>query len=167
MIRYTVLFLLLTFSGISVYAQGANVTTIITVKIPEAVTLTVATGQTVDFDFVSDAALLTTGIEKLNAVTLTYSSNKPWFLNINATSGNFTGGDGANPMPSSIIQFKNNAGGTYAPLSTTSVSLSGTSGSKNPKGAKTVGIDYKITPGLNYAPASDYSISVTYTISTI
>ena len=121
MIRYTVLFILLTFSGISVYAQGANVTTIITVKIPEAVSLTVETGNTVDFDFVSDVALLTTGIEKLNAVTLSYSSNKPWFLNINATSGNFTGGDGANPMPSSIVQFKNNAGGTYVPLSTTSL----------------------------------------------
>jgi hypothetical protein len=165
--KRALLFFSLICLGISVFAQGANVTTVITVKIPDAVSLAVVSGNTVDFDFVSDPALLTTGIEKLNAVTLTYSSNKPWFLNINATSGNFSGGDGANPMPSSIVQFKNNSGGSYTPLSTSSVSLSGTSGSKNPKGANTIGVDYKITPGLNYAPASDYSISVTYTISTI
>lgn len=142
-------------------------TSIITVKVPEALSLSVTAGSTVDFDFTSDLTLLTTGIEKLNAVTLTYQSNKPWFLNINATTSNFTGGDGSNPMPSSVVQFKNTSGGTYAPLSTTSVSLSGTTGSKNPKGSSTVGVDYKIVPGLNYQPASDYSIGITYTISTI
>lgn len=140
---------------------------IITVKIPEALSLSVTAGSTIDFDFTNDLTLLTTGIEKINAVTLTYQSNKPWFLNINATTDNFSGGDGGNPMPSSIVQFKNTVGGTYAPLSTTSVSLSGTTGSKNPKGASTVGVDYKITPGLNYPPAADYSIGITYTISTI
>lgn len=142
-------------------------TSIVSVKIPEALSLSVSAGSTVDFDFTNDLTLLTTGIEKINAVTLTYQSNKPWFLNINATNGNFSGGDGANPMPSSIVQFKNHTGGTYVPLSTTTVSLSGTTGAKNPKGASTVGVDYKITPGLNYPASSDYSIGITYTISTI
>ncbi len=142
-------------------------TSILTVKVPEALSLAVTTGNSIDFDFTSNLTLLTTGIEKLNAVSLTYQSNKAWFLNINATTNNFSGGDGANPMPSSIIQFKNTDGGTYVPLSTTSVSLSGSTGAKNPKGASTVGVDYKITPGLNYPPSADYTIGVTYTISTM
>lgn len=166
--RKKTVFILLFFIFISSISLAQKTSTsIITVKVPEALSLSVTAGTSVDFDFTSDLSLLTTGIEKINAVTLTYQSNKPWFLNINASVANFNGGDGANPMPSSIIQFKNNSGGTYVPLSTTSVSISGTTGAKNPKGASTVGIDYKITPGLNYPPASDYSIGVTYTISTI
>ena len=142
-------------------------TSILTVKVPEALSLAVTAGASLDFDFTADLTTLTTGIEKINAVSLTYQSNKPWFLNINASTNNFSGGDGANPMPSSIIQFKNTTGGTYVPLSTTSVSLAGSAGAKNPKGASTIGIDYKITPGLNYPPSADYSIGVTYTISTM
>jgi len=142
-------------------------TSILTVKVPEALSLAVSVGNTVDFDFTDNPTLLTAGIEKINAVSLSYQSNKPWFLNINASTNNFNGGDGANPMPSSIIQFKKTDGGTYIPLSTTSVSLSGTTGAKNEKGSSTVGVDYKIIPGLNYPPSADYSIGVTYTISTM
>jgi hypothetical protein len=152
--------------SVSALAQK-TATSVVNVKIPEALDLSVTTGNTIDFDFSSDLTLLTSGIEKLNAVILTYNTNKPWFLSINATTGNFTGGDGTSPMPSSVIQFKNNAGGTYMALSTTSVSLSGTSGAKNPKGSSTVGVDYKLTPGFGYPSASDYSIGITYTISTI
>lgn len=164
--KRTTFLLFFVFISSVVFAQK-TATSIITVKIPEALSLSVTGGSNIDFDFTSDLSLLTTGIEKINAVTLTYQSNKPWFLNINSTAANFNGGDGANPMPSSIIQFKNTSGGTYVPLSTTSTSLSGTTEAKKPTGSSTVGIDYKITPGLNYAPASDYSIGVTYTISTI
>lgn len=153
--------------GSSTAFSQKTATSIITVKVPEALSLAVSAGNTVDFDFTSNLTLLTTGIEKINAVSLTYQSNKAWFLNINATTNNFNGGDGSNPMPSSIIQFKKTDGGTYMPLSTTSVSLSGTTGAKNVKGSSTVGVDYKITPGLNYPPSADYSIGVTYTISTI
>jgi hypothetical protein len=164
--RRLLVFISFLLSYTAVMAQKTG-TSIITVKIPEALSLAVTAGNSVDFDFTSDLSLLTTGIEKINAVTLTYQSNKPWFLNINAASANFSGGDGSNPMPASIIQFKNSAGGTYSPLSTNSVSLSGSTGAKNPKGSSTVGVDYKITPGLTFQPSSDYNISITYTISTI
>lgn len=164
--KIPVIILFFVLSSVISFAQKTS-TSILTVKVPEALSLAVTTGNTIDFDFTSNLTLLTTGIEKLNAVSLTYQSNKPWFLNINATTNNFSGGDGANPMPSSIIQFKNTDGGTYVPLSTTSVSLSGSTGAKNPKGASTVGVDYKLTPGLNYPPSSDYTIGVTYTISTM
>lgn len=164
--KKTLLFLSCILLSFSALAQK-TATSIVTVKIPEALELAVTAGNTIDFDFSSDLSLLSKGIEKLNAVVLTYKTNKPWFLNISSTTGNFTGGDAASPMHSSVIQFKNNAGGTYIPLTTTSVSLSGTSGAKNPKGSSTVGIDYKLTPGYGNASASDYSIGVTYTISTI
>ena len=154
--------------SLSALAQTKTVTSVVNVKIPEALNLEVTTGSVIDFDFSSDLSLLGTGIEKLNAVVLTYSSNKPWFLSINASTDNFTGGNGVNPLPASVIQFKNNAGGTYANLSRTSVSLSGTSGAKNnQKGPSTVAVDYKLTPGYDYPAASDYSIGITYTISTI
>ena len=165
--RNKIIFIIFLILGCADANAQKTATSIITVKVPEALSLSVSAGSTVDFDFTTDLTLLTTGIEKLNAVTLTYQSNKPWFLNINATTDAFTGGDGTNPMPSSIVQFKNTAGGTYTPLSTTSVSLSGTTGAKNPKGSSTVGVDYKVTPGLSYPPAADYSIGITYTISTI
>ena len=171
MINYTkqkkLVFILFFIFISSVTLAQKTATSIITIKVPEALSLSVTGGNSVDFDFTSDLTLLTSGIEKINAVTLTYQSNRPWFLNINATTANFNGGDGSNPMPSSIIQFKNTAGGTYVPLSTTSVSLSGTTDAKNPKGSSTVGIDYKITPGLSYPPSSDYTIGVTYSIRTI
>lgn len=164
--KKTLLILSLVAFSFSALAQK-TASSVINVKIPEALDLAVTAGNTIDFDFSSDLSLLSTGIEKLNAVILTYKTNKAWFLNISASTGNFTGGDGASPMPAAVIQFKNNAGGTYIPLSTTSVSLSGTTGAKNPKGSSTLGVDYKLTPGYGYASASDYSIGVTYTISTI
>ena len=161
------LFLSCILFAFSALAQTKTATSVVNVKIPEALELAVTTGSTIDFDFSSDLSLLSTGIEKLNAVILTYKTNKPWFLNISASSANFTGGDGVTALPSSVIQFKNNAGGTYVNLTTTSVSLSGTTGSKNPKGESTVGVDYKLTPGHGYPAAADYSIGITYTISTI
>lgn len=164
--KLQVIILFFVLVSVTSFAQK-TATSILTVKVPEALSLAVTTGASLDFDFSTNLTLLTTGIEKINAVSLTYQSNKPWFLNINASTNNFSGGDGANPMPSSIIQFKNTAGGTYVPLSTTSVSLTGSAGAKNPKGASTVGVDYKITPGLNYPPSADYTIGVTYTISTM
>ncbi|HYK76374.1 MAG TPA: hypothetical protein VEV16_05310 [Daejeonella sp.] len=156
--------------GFWVLLQGvvlaqSSVNTTVTAKIPEALDLSVTTGSSIDFDFTTNVALLTTGIEKLNAVILSYKSNRPWFINISASSTNFTGGDAANPMPSTVVQFKKNGSGVYAPLTITAVSLSGTSAVKNPKGSNTIGIDYKLTPGFDYASGGDYTIGITYTIS--
>lgn len=148
-------------------AQSKSVTTTITAKIPEALSLEVVAGNSIDFDFTSDLNLLTRGIEKQNAVILSYKSNKPWFVTINALTANFSGGDASNPMPSTVINFKNNASSVYAPLSTTAVGLSGTANNKNPKGSSTIGIDYKLVPGFDYSSASDYSIGISYTISSI
>lgn len=133
------------------------------VKISEVLDLAVTSGSLNTFDFNSIAAI-DAGIETLNAVTLTYKSNQPWFVTVAANSANFTGSS-PTPMPASIVQFKLNGGGSYVPLSTTATSLSGTSLSKNTRGTATIGVDYKVNPGYSYAPAADYGMVITYTIS--
>ena len=135
------------------------------VKISEVLDLAVTSGAANTFDF-NSIAKLDAGIETLNAVTLTYKSNKPWFVNVNANSANFTGSS-ATPMPASVVQFKLNSGGSYTALSTTPASLSGTSAAKNARGTATIGVDYKVNPGYDYAPAQDYGMVITYTISNL
>jgi hypothetical protein len=146
-------------------STSRSVVTTIALKVPEVIVLEVASGNSIEFDFTSDLSSLVTGIEKLNAVVLTYKSNVPWFLTVNATSATFNGGDPANPIPASIVQFRENGASNYIAVSMVPASVKGTSTAKNPRGQSTVGIDYKITPGYNYPAASDYSIGITYTIS--
>lgn len=135
------------------------------VKIAEVLDLAVTSGATNTFDF-NSIAKIDEGIETQNAVTLTYKSNKPWFINVSANSANFTGSS-PTPMPASVVEFKLNGTGTYVPLSTTPTSLSGTSASKNARGTATLGVDYKVNPGYSYAPADDYGMVITYTISNL
>ena len=136
------------------------------VKISEVLDLAVTSGATNTFDF-NSIAKLDEGIETLNAVTLTYKSNKPWFVNVNAATANFTGSS-ITPMPASVVQFKlNGGGGSYSTLSSTPASLSGTSSTKNARGTATIGVDYKVNPGYSYAPAQDYGMVITYTISNL
>ncbi|HXI00506.1 MAG TPA: hypothetical protein VNI52_09565 [Sphingobacteriaceae bacterium] len=136
-----------------------------TVKISEVLDLAVTSGATSTFDF-NTIAKIDAGIETANAVTLTYKSNKPWFVNVTANSANFTG-TSATPMPASVVQFKLNGAGSYSTLSTTPTSLSGTSAAKNARGTATLGVDYKVNPGYDYAPAQDYGMVITYTISNL
>lgn len=135
------------------------------VKIAEVLDLAVTSGATTTFDF-NSIAKIDAGIETQNAVTLTYKSNKPWFINVTANSANFTGAS-PTPMPASVVEFKLNGTNTYTPLSTTPTSLSGTSASKNARGTATIGVDYKVNPGYTYAPANDYGMVITYTISNL
>ena len=135
------------------------------VKISEVLDLAVTSGATNTFDF-NSIAKIDAGIETLNAVTLTYKSNKPWFVNVNANTSNFTGAS-VTPMPASVVQFKLNGAGSYSTLSATPASLSGTSVAKNTRGTAVIGVDYKVSPGYIYAPAQDYGMVITYTISNL
>ena len=135
------------------------------VKIAEVLDLAVTSGAITTFDF-NSIAKLDAGIETTNAVTLTYKSNKPWFINVTANSANFTGSS-PTPMPASVVQFKLNGASTYVPLSTSPTSLIGTSAAKNARGTATIGVDYKVNPGYSYAPADDYGMVITYTISNL
>ena len=135
------------------------------VKISEVLDLAVTAGALNTFDF-NTIAKIDDGIETLNAVTLTYKSNKPWFVNVKANTADFTGSS-ITPMPASVVQFKLNGGSSYSTLSATPVSLSGTSATKNTRGTATIGVDYKVNPGYSYAPAQDYGMVITYTISNL
>lgn len=145
----------------------ATATSTVTAKIPVSLQLSVISGASVNFDFTGKVSQLSTGIEQLNAVSLSYSSNLPWFVTVNASGANFSGGSATNPMPASALQVKNDAGGTYTNLSTTPISLSGTTGSKIAPGAGTIGVDMKLKPGATVTPASNYSLGITYTISNL
>ncbi len=148
-----------------VKAQTATATSTVTAKIPVALQLSVTAGSSVSFDFTGKISQLATGIEQLNAVTLSYSSNMPWFISINASTANFSGGSNTAPMPASALQVRDNGTNTYSTLTTTPISILGTTGSKIAPGSGTVGIDMKLRPGPTITPASNYSLGITYTIS--
>ena len=158
---------LLPITSLAQSSKPMSVTSTVTLMIPEAIDLEVTDGNTIEFDFTADLKSLVAGIEKLNAVILSYRSNVPWYLSINATSANFNGGDPAKPMPASIVQFKRNGTSQYFAISAVPASISGSSSAKNPRGSNTIGIDYKVVPGFEYPSANDYSIGITYTISSI
>jgi spore coat protein U-like protein len=144
---------------------AATPTGTFTVKISEVLDLAVTSGASNTFDF-NSIAKIDAGIETLNAVTLTYKSNKPWFVNVSANSANFTGSS-PTPMPASVVQFRLNGNASYSTLSAVPASLSGTSAAKNARGTATIGVDYKVNPGYTYAPADDYGMVITYTISNL
>jgi hypothetical protein len=148
-------------------SQRVSVMSTVTLMIPQAIDLSVTEGNSIEFDFTADLKFLVSGIEKLNAVILSYRSNVPWFLSISAGSETFTGGDPSNPMPASLVQFRRNGTSTYSSISTAPASLSGSSTAKNTRGSATIGIDYKIVPGFDYPSSNDYSIGITYTVSSI
>ena len=135
------------------------------VKISEVLDLAVTSGSSNTFDF-NSIAKIDEGIETQNAVTLTYKSNKPWFVNVNALTAEFTGSS-PTPMPASVVQYKLNGAASYSTLSATPASLSGTSAAKNARGTATIGVDYKVNPGYSYAPAQDYGLTIVYTISNL
>ncbi|HEY0896920.1 MAG TPA: hypothetical protein VGE15_10250, partial [Sphingobacteriaceae bacterium] len=139
----------------------------VTLMIPQAIDLSVAEGNSIEFDFTADLKSLVSGLEKLNAVILSYRSNVPWFLSISAGTEHFAGGDPSKPMPASLVQFRRNGTGTYSAISTVPASLSGSSSAKNSRGSATISIDYKIVPGFGYPSSNDYSIGITYTVSSI
>jgi hypothetical protein len=121
--------------------------------------LSVTSAPSVDFNF-STISNLDQGIEKTGAVTLTFRSNKQWLVTIQAQgTGNFTGG--SVPMHASILKYRLGGTSTYTSLTTTAAPVTS---SGMPRGAGTIGVDYKMNPGYVYAPAN-YSLTILYTLS--
>jgi spore coat protein U-like protein len=133
----------------------------LSLTIVQLMDLSVTSVSTVDFNF-SSISKLDPGIEKTGAVTLTFRSNKQWLVSIQALgSGNFTGGSAQRPMPASILKYRLGGTSTYASLTTIAAPVTS---SGMPRGAGTIGVDYKMNPGYVYAPAN-YSLSILYTLS--
>lgn len=112
----------------------------------------------------ANGADLETGITQSNAVNLAYKSNKLTKITIKALgTGFFSSTAGSTDMPVSVIQWKKNGTGSLVPLSTTAADLS----PSQAKGSSNFGVDYKITPGLQYNPANDYTITIEYTLTAL
>jgi len=111
------------------------------------------------------------GITLTSATTLTYTANMAYFIQINSSTPNFTGGPttGSPPiMPVSVVQYKLHSNSTYIPLSSTPTNLVGAMGSEVTRGTGTYVLDFFINPGYTYAPATatnPYVITIVYTIS--
>ncbi|MBC8054103.1 MAG: hypothetical protein H7Y13_13640 [Sphingobacteriaceae bacterium] len=148
----------------SLRAQTRYLTKTVSITIPTVLDLQLSSGSSLNFIF-DTSTKLDNGIELLTATTLTYRSNQAWFVTIQSVAANFSGGQGT--MPASVLQFKKNVGGTYAPLSNSPLSLSGTTGAKNLRGTSTIGVDYFMNPGFVYEPALDYSLDILFTISNL
>jgi hypothetical protein len=140
-------------------ANAQNPTSNVAVTIATVTELTANNSNLATFAF-TNGAELENGLTQQNAVTLAYKSNKITKIQIKALgSGTFTGGSG--DMPVSVISYKKNGSGSFVPLSTTAADLS----SSLAKGSSSFGVDYKITPGLQYDPANNYAVTIEYTIT--
>lgn len=148
-------------SGVGTSTQTANVTTTIATILDLAVT----TGATVPINF-PDINSLDNGVTVPGAVSLTFRSNLPWFVNVAANTTNFTGGDVNTPMPSTILSYRLGNTVTYIPFTTTASSVVGITGAKAARGAGTIGVDYYMNPRYDFG-AGNYAISLTYTISNL
>lgn len=155
-----VLFFTMNISGAKAQISGAAGPVknhLISVTINPTYALT-ATSSTNAYNF-STATQLTNGITTIGAVSLDYSANALTKIMVNASTANFAGGSGSNPMPSTVLTITN--GVNTAALTTTPQAIA----TSLPKGTGTVSIDYKITPGLTYDAAADYAISLVYTLT--
>ncbi|HAL81047.1 MAG TPA: hypothetical protein DCO83_01495 [Mucilaginibacter sp.] len=146
-------------SGLGTPSQVATVTTTIATILDLALT----TGTTVPINF-PDIASLDNGVTTTGAVSLTFRSNLPWFVNVAANSSTFSDGDHNTPMPSSVLFYKLGGTQTFIPLTTTASSVVGTTGAKVQRGAGTIAIDYYMNPRYDYGPGA-YTLALTYTIS--
>lgn len=163
MIRRIILIAILTFGG-KLTCQGQTYYGLpITIAIPEVLVLQPINSPALNFIFNSTTAL-DNGIV-IGGTTIRYYSNKAWFVTIQSGSANFSGGQGN--MPASVLKFKNSFSSTFTDLSQIAQPLSGTSDAKNIRGTGTIGVDFKMDPGYLNAPANNYSITVTYTISNL
>jgi hypothetical protein len=140
-------------------ANAQNPTSNVAVTIATVTELTANNTNLATFAF-TNGSELETGLTQPNAVTLAYKSNKITKIQIKALgSGTFTGGSG--DMPVNVISYKKNGAGSFVPLTTTATDLSASLG----KGSSSFGVDYKITPGLQYDPATNYAVTIEYTIT--
>ncbi len=147
-------------------AFGQTQSTIaVPITVPTVLDLQITANTATSINF-NTTPLITNGITLLNATTLTYKSNKNYYITINSQTANFTGG--ATPaMPASVVQYRLNGGSTYVGLTATAAPLVASSGTKAGRGTGTYGIDFVINPGYIYPPAANYLITIVYTISNL
>lgn len=152
--------------GLAKSNAQSELTSVVTTKISSVAEIS-AVGGNKDgalFDFTS-ASQLTTGIVISNVFTLEAKANKDYYVNVKASAENFSGGDSEDPLPVDKLSISVD-GGSFKTLSATEQDIIGSStGVKITRGTKQYIIGYKMVPGLDAAPAQNYTTTLTYTIS--
>lgn len=166
--RKSLIISLLFFIGLfhrNAFAQTVFLQTTVPITIPTVLDLQITANTATSANF-NSTATLDNGITFSNGTTLTYKSNKAYFITINSQTANFTGG--SNPaMPASVIGYKLHTNPTYVALSSTAANLVGALGSESTRGTGTWSIDFLVNPGYLYPAATNYSITIVYTISNL
>lgn len=147
-------------------------TTTVLATAPTILDLT-ATPTSVDFGTLTLSDFLTGYAEKLNAQTLTIHANVPWTLTLKANAPTWTySGTATDPnKPASDLLFQ--ASSTDPHISTitstyTSVdSLTGQQVATGTRGGNiNLTMDFRVLLSLETDPPGDYSLTLTYTLST-
>ena len=168
MIRKSLFFILLL--GTIVLDCKAQGTTYIALSIPitisEVLDLEVSPSTTLTFNFATTTQI-DNGITQVPAQTLTFKSNKAYYITIKGIgiTSNFSGGIAGSPMPISMLKYKLSTSTEWIPLSTTSQVLTGSATSMNPRGTGTILVDFKVDPGYITHPAQDYMVTISYSIA--
>jgi len=166
-IRYVYLLLIISIFRSDAYTQTRYVTKTVDINIPTVLDLQITSGANPIANF-DQTGKIDAGIELLAATSITYRSNKAWFVTIQAANANFSGGLAGTPMPASVIKYRlSGTGNAYTALSSTAASLVATSASKYPRGTGSGSLDFRIDPGYIYPPAQDYTLQIIYTISNL
>ena len=147
-------------------AQTRYLMKTVDIIVPTVLDLQITSGAHPIIDF-NETSKIDNGIEIQAATTITYRSNKSWFITIQAANANFSGGVAGSPMPASVIGFRLSGTSSYTALSANPQPLLASSGSKYPRGIGSHNLDFKIDPGYIYPPAQNYTLQVIYTISNL
>lgn len=145
-------------NAVSAKAQDSTAVSNVAVTIATVTELTADNNNLATFAF-TNGSELETGITQTNAVTIGYKSNKVTKVLIKASTSTFSGGAG--DMPVGVVSYKKNGAGSFVALTATDANLS----TSQAKGSSSFGVDYKITPGLAYNPATDYAVTIEYTLT--
>lgn len=128
--------------------------------------------STIDFGSVGETEYDTGYAEEASAQTLTIKTNRTWVLNVKANSAVFSySGDDADPSkPCADLQWKSASSSdritatqaSYTGLATSDAQLATGNRGQN------IGVDtsFKLLVGYESDPAGDYSLILTYTLTT-
>lgn len=153
--------------GSDALAQTRYLMKTVDIVIPTVLDLQITSGANPIVDF-NETGKIDAGIELQSATSITYRSNKAWFITIQAANANFSGGLAGTPMPASVIGYRlSGTGNNYTALTATAQPLVATTSSKNVRGTGSYSLDFRIDPGYIYPPAQDYTLQIIYTISNL
>lgn len=145
---------------VKIYYQFA-----VPISISEVLDLSVSPSNVLNFNFTSTDQI-DAGITQLAAQTLTFKSNKDFYITIKGVGNttNFSGGSAGSPMPVSMLKYKLSGSSTWIPISDSPQPFYGSIDSKIMRGTGTIIVDFLMDPTYFSFPGQDYSVTIYYNI---